>query len=387
MSATQQGIFALLKSAVTCQPQQLPESFDLASAEQLIRKHHMVPLIYAGAVQCGISRQLPVMRSFFRSYCKALQASERQMMALNRLLEAFEENGIDYMPLKGSRLKALYSAPELRTMGDADILIRMEQYEKIRPVLISLGFAEKNETDHELVWESEELFLELHKRLIPSYNQDFYAYFGDGWQLAKRTSGSKYTMAPEDEWIYLFTHFAKHFRDGGIGCRHVVDLWVFRRENPNLDEGYIRTELEKLELQDFYENVVSLVATWFDGAVSNAKVDFMTEYILNSGSWGAMETRVVSRVIRDTARVEGTFRGKIVYVLQTAFPSLEMLRGKYRILRKYPWLLPAVWLLRPFYKILFEFRSLDRQKREMAAIRTARLQEQRKAMQIVGLRK
>ena len=39
-----------------------------------------------------------------------------------------EENGIDYLPLKGYNLKKLYPKPELRTMGDADVLIRLADF-------------------------------------------------------------------------------------------------------------------------------------------------------------------------------------------------------------------------------------------------------------------
>ena len=58
-------------------------------------------------------------------------------------------------------------------------------------------------------------------------------------------------MTPEDEFIYLFTHFAKHYRDGGIGCRYVVDLWVFLRNNPTMDPEKIKRELDKLQLREF----------------------------------------------------------------------------------------------------------------------------------------
>ena len=37
-------------------------------------------------------------------------------------------------------MKALYPAPELRVMGDADVLIRLEQYEKIVPLMEKMGF-------------------------------------------------------------------------------------------------------------------------------------------------------------------------------------------------------------------------------------------------------
>ena len=44
--------------------------------------------------------------------------------AATALITPLDENGIDYMPLKGACLKLIYPQPELRLMGDADILIK-----------------------------------------------------------------------------------------------------------------------------------------------------------------------------------------------------------------------------------------------------------------------
>ena len=148
-------------------------------------------------------------------------------------------------------------------MGDADILIRLEQYDRIRPILESQGFTEQTETDHELIWNDEELCLELHKHLIPSYNRDYYDYFGNGWQLAAADAHGRCAMDPEDTFIFLLVHFAKHYRDGGIGLRHITDLLVFRRAHPVMDEGYIRTALERLELTEFYRHICRLLDYWF----------------------------------------------------------------------------------------------------------------------------
>jgi len=314
-----------------------------------------------------------------------VQISERQLQALDRIYKAFEENGIDYMPLKGCRMKALYSKPELRAMGDADILIRMEQYDKICSAMKALQFAQKDETDHELVWTSGSLYLELHKRLIPSYNRDYHRYFGDGWSLASHRTGTRYEMAPEDEFIYLFTHFAKHYRDGGIGCRHVVDLWVYLRAYPELDPEYICTELEKLQLTEFYQNIRRLISVWFEEEASGTKTDFLTEFIFASGSWGQMENRVLSRAVRDASHSILGFNGKLLYLWQTAFPGVKVLRGKYTILKKYPFLLPLVWLVRPFYKVFFERSTLKKQKNNIDAFDQNGMENHQKMLQYVGL--
>lgn len=384
MTTIQTGITALLKSAITGVPQQLPAGFDIQTAAPLIQRHHMVSMAYIGALTCGIPQQDPLMQQFFRSYCKVLQISERQMQALERVFAAFEKNGIDYMPLKGTNMKQLYPKPELRIMGDADVLIQMEQYEKIIPIMESLGFTPKMESDHELSWQSADLYLELHKRLIPSYNEEYYAYYGDGWEFARLQSGSRFAMTPEDSFVYLFTHFTKHYRDGGIGCRHVVDLWVYLRSYLNLDEAYIQRELEKLKLLEFYQNMRRLITVWFEGAAADDKTDFMTEFIFASGSWGAMDSGAISMGLRNAKR-GGSFGSKLIYVWRHLFPGVALLKYKYTVLQKVPWLLPVVWVIRPFYKVFAEWGSVMQHKRKLDLMSQENIDERRQMLQYVGL--
>ena len=385
MNATQRGIVTLLKSAVTGECLPLPEGFTLEDALPLIRQHHMVTMAYEGAQTCGIPVTHPVMQQLFQAYCKAYLICEKQMKAFRRICTAFDEAGIDYMPLKGCCMRPRYPQPELRMMGDADILIRLEQYDRIIPIMETLGFQAKSESDHELVWTSSDLYVELHKRLIPSYNKDFHAWFGNGWQLAKVKNGTRYSMTPEEEWIYLFTHFAKHYRDGGIGCRHVVDLWVYLRSNPHLDETCVRAELEKLRLLEFYENIRNLLEVWFADAPADEKMEIMSDFVFTSGSWGAAESRILSRTVRDAKHSALGFSGKLVYIWETLFPGVLVLREKYTILKKAPWMLPVVWLVRPFYKVLFERKDLKRQERNLNALDPKSLTARRELLNYIGL--
>ena len=385
MDTTQQGVIALLKAAITGEAELLPDGFDLTQAVNLMKHHHVAPLLYEGAVRCGIPGKEPAMLSLFQNCCRVLLISEGQMRDVQRIFIAFDENGIDYMPLKGCRMKALYPRPELRVMGDADILIRREQYDQIVPIMQSLNFQEGLESDHELVWKSSNLYLELHKHLIPSYNEDLYGYFGTGWQRAARVSGGYHAMSPEDEWIFLFTHFAKHFRDGGIGCRHVVDLWVYRRANPALDEAYVRAQLEQLQLLEFYDNIHRLIFAWFCGGETDEKTELISQLIFASGSFGQDEMRLLSRTVRDAHKGEKNRSGRLVYLWQTAFPDAQTLREKYTVLKKAPWMLPAVWVYRPFYKVLCEGKTLKKKKQDLSALSDENLDARQQMLHLVGL--
>lgn len=385
MNVTQKGILTLLRSAITGETLPLPEGFEIEDAYSQIKRHHMAALVYEGAVHCGVSGQNPVMQRLFQGYAKSLQISERQMAQISRICSVFEENGIDYMPLKGCNMKPRYPKPELRNMGDADILIRLEQYDRIVPLMESLGFREAQDTSHELVWKSEALYLELHKRLVPSINKDFNAYFGDGWRLAKRKNGTRYSMTPEDELVYLFTHFAKHYRDGGIGCRHVVDLWVYLRKNPDLDESYVERELAKLKLLEFYQNICRLIRVWFEDAPTDEKIALMTQFLFSSGSWGEEESKALSRMLRDSKHSVLGFNGKFLYIFQTLFPGVEVLREKYTILKKAPYLLPLVWVYRLIWKLLFQRDSLKIHEKNLDTINRQNLENRHQMLNYVGL--
>lgn len=385
MNDIQRGVVTLLRSAVTGDRLNLPEGFSMEDALPLIKKHHMLTLAYAGAVNCGISSKDATMQQLFQSYLKKMLVSERQMRDVNRIFAAFDENGIDYMPLKGCKMKALYPKPELRIMGDADILIRTEQYDRIRSIMKDLGFTEGEESNHELIWKSDSLYLELHKRLIPSYNKDYYAYFGDGWQLGVIERGTRYTMESEDEWVYLFTHFAKHYRDGGIGCRHVVDLWVWLRNHPDLNWNAIEANLTKLQLLEFCGNIRRLLRVWFEGEAGDPVTDFISQFLFDSGSWGQETSRLLSASLKASKAAGSIASGRARSWLRAFFPSAREIAPRYPILKKFPWLLPLVWPYRWIRAALFGRDTIHRRQREMSVTTVDQVEQHRQALNYVGL--
>ena len=381
MNTTQQGILVLMKSAVTGEGLTLPEDFSLSRALPLIQAHHIIPLAYAGAVHCGLSLAESAMQQLLLRSGKLMLSAEKQMQAIDSVLRAFQEQGIDHMPVKGCLMKGRYPSPEMRPMGDADILIRMEQYDAIRPILMELGFVEELESDHELIWKSPDLYLELHKRLIPSYNRDYYAYFGDGWRLASQKNGCCHAMTQEDEYIYLFTHFAKHYRDGGIGCRHVLDLWVMDRWMTKPDREYIRRELKKLCLDRFHDNMKRVMDHWFEGGASDDVTELISQFILTSGSWGGMETHVLSMEARKT-KASGS---KTRALIHSVFPPARALENKYRILKRWRWMLPLVWVWRWIRTVLYERSHIRSTVRKLNVIDREAVDLYQRSLNAVGL--
>lgn len=353
MTIQQKGLITLIKSAISEKSHKLPDGFDLSEAFDVARKHGIIPMVYYGACNCGIDKSCDTMRESFKAVCAAIIIGERQNTEIKRVLDAFVENKIEFIALKGIHLKKLYPKHEMRRMGDADILIKPSEYECIRAVMIQLGFSEKLESDHELIWSNGAVVIELHKHLIPSYNKDYYAYFGDGWKLAKIKSdnGFEYNMTAEDNLIYLFTHFAKHYRDCGIGIRHLVDLWVYRHNHSCLDEVYIRKELEQLQLQAFYSNVIKTLEVWFEDAECDDVSDFISQVIFSSGVYGKSENRTKSIALKERKKGNTVTKFMAIKLFKTVFKGYGEMSEFYPCLRKLPVLLPILWGVHLFKRI------------------------------------
>lgn len=385
MNTIQQGIILLLKSAITGESYPLPDGFSIEAACPIIKKQGLITLAYDGAVRCGISRKEPAMEELFRSYYAVLLRSERQMVKVNQIFEKFEEAGIDYLPFKGCVMKQLYPKPELRVMGDADILIRMPQYECIKPILETLGFVLKQESDCELVWTCPELYMELHRRMVQPSQMDYDAYFGDGWSRAVQLNGYRYTFSPEDMYIYLFMHFTKHYRCGGIGCRHVVDIWVYRRANPGMQEEYINRELEKLNLRQFHENFLRMLDVWFGDGQPDEITEFIAKRIFSGGSWGSEKDYHVFLALQKTKKPERIKNSRLFYTLRMLFPPLQQMRKTYPMLDHFPVLLPIAWLMRGIRVLLYKRKKIGKVVKTGKLISDQALQSHQEGLRMVGL--
>ena len=366
MTEQQNTLIRLIKSALTGEPYALPQDFDLAEAFQIAKRHGVDVMVYYGALLCGVSKSLaPMQEELLRVY-QSISIGETQMTAVRKILSELEARGVAHMPLKGVLLKELYPHSEMRRMGDADILIDCSKYETVRSFMNELGYTERYESDHELVWKKKTITIEFHKRLIPSYNKDYYQYYGDGWNLAIPADGYKYRhgMTPCDEMVYLFTHFAKHYRDAGIGLRHIIDLWIYRKHNPDMDETYIRNELRKLQLLDFYDNVMRTLSVWFENYPADEKTEYITQFIFTSGEFGRNHTANLSSALKYAKSGQSQQTIRCRRALRTIFPGYEEMSRKYKILRTVPILMPIMWIVRIFEKVFVKKRVrrfIDRQ--------------------------
>lgn len=380
------GVISLIKSALTGEKAVLPDGFDFAAAYKLAKAHGIIPLLYYGIVDSGIPLDEALSQKFLTGILQGIAVCEKQMAELADLSAKFEENGIDFMPLKGSVIRSLYPKPELRSMGDADILIRAEQYEKIVPILQESGFSFVKESSNELCWNKSPFYLELHRYLVSPRHKDYFRALGDGWQLAKPAEGCKhrYVMSDEDFFVFLLVHFAKHYRTSGIGIKHMTDIWLYLKAKPELDDAYIAQKLEQLHLLRFYENVCKTVDAWFENAEFDDITYLITEKIFSSGAFGTKETVMQGNALRDMqeGKVKNARGNRIFTAFFLPYKNMCIL---YPVLKKAPILLPFLWVYRGVYTVFCKKGAISEQYRSINSLSTERLSKYEEDLHTVGL--
>lgn len=347
------SVLSIINAALGGAPDNVSPDASIDEYVQFARMQQIEALMIIGLSKSGVLVSEEVRRVLYG----AVAVSVRQLSALKQLCETFDEHDIDYMPLKGSMLKNLYPSNEMRSMGDIDILVRIGQYERIRPLMLAEGYEEDHESDHEYVWNGKGVHIELHKLLFQPSNQDYFDYFGECWQFARKTDKSHcYEMSPEDTLIYLFTHFSKHYRNAGVGIRQALDLYVYRRAYPDIDEKYVLEKMRLLQLDRFYENTMHMLDVWFEDAEHTEASKLISDRLFESGVFGRQEDLQQSKVLRRAGT--DVNKAKLRIWLERIFLPLNGMSELYPILRKLPVLLPVMWIVRCFHVVFHKRERL-----------------------------
>lgn len=284
-------------------------------------------------------------------------------------MDVLEKMGVRHMPLKGYIVKNLYPSPDMRTMGDLDLLIDESRSDAVVRAFVADGFTYCDEGDLHTNVERGNAYIEFHRAMVDKQHEKLYSYFGTGFERAKLCDGfnHRYELTHEDMYIFLVAHIAKHYRYEGTGIRSILDLYVYRRAYPDLDMNYIYNETKKMGLGEFYKKIEKLSDDWFSGSF-NGEYDGMSSYIVAGGVYGLEEMNYINEFINETDESMTSRKGKDF--LRAMFPDKETMCIRYPALKKCIYLLPLFWVIR-FFDTLIRFprHFIDRIKSSVRILR------------------
>lgn len=343
---------------------------DLVYIYKMSEIHHVVPMIYNAAYnedffkECDANFQTMFKSSAFRYIFSQIQRT-------NHFLEVYKklsEKNIKILVFKGIIFRNMYNNPDDRISSDEDILIKKEDYEKVKEFFLSEGF-EFIDKGEECAYFSKStgLCIEVSTSLF-SHESKAYGHlnklFEDVFEKSIKINIDKIdilTLSHEQHLIYIVFHNMKHFLTGGFGIRQVADFSKYIEtygEYINWEKFW--SDLKDLNYDTFALNLIEISLkylgfnddkitypnniTSFDELKNSQKYYINSESLINdildAGVFGASTMDRKHTALMTLDAVEDKKKSNR---LKAVFPNVNYLKDNYTYLQKYPILLPVAW--------------------------------------------
>ena len=241
---TQAIFFSLLRAGLweqDCQP--APEATEWRAVFGLAGEQSVTGLVAAGLEHMAGSVPKADLHPFLMRVLAMEETNVRMNRFIAELMEQLRAQGIKACLVKGQGIAQCYERPLWRACGDVDLLLDAENYDKAKaflPTIASKVEKEDSSVKHLAMtigsWE-----VELHGTLRGGVSEQMDRMI-DEVQVETcsndqvRIWNNNGTEVPlptmDNDIIFIFTHFLKHFFKGGIGLRQICDwcrlLWTYR---------------------------------------------------------------------------------------------------------------------------------------------------------------
>lgn len=372
---TSEALWSLLSAALHDTP---ARPLNLARDEwdglmDLARFCGIAGMLYPAVVSLPAPRQPPpdlLTRWRMTAMQTAMREARRASLATD-IAGAMEAGGVRVIGLKGIVLRSLYPHPDLREMGDVDLLVRPGDLAAAGRVLERAGLRRISVQENlENWWHPTGTLFEIHHRLfVPRARVRGDREFEEALRTrASRTeAGGGGTIAPqaEDSAVYAVLHMVKHIRSNGFGPRDFADLAVLMRAG--VDPMRLVERLERHNAVRFGMTVLLLCHGFLDTALSSDASSWSREIgvdLLRRLGKDALDAGVhgggrLDRGLAMAAIMQETYKDRsracprpsrsrtwISTPLRVAFPERAHLGERYRYAWDRPWMLPLAWIHR-----------------------------------------
>lgn len=328
------------------------------------------------------------------SFASTVAQSVNKEYQMKKLISRLTEEKIDHLLFKGYVVRRFYPVSELRTFGDIDFIIRMEDRNKSHQLMLKLGYQPEVDYGEVYVYSKGAEHYEIHTSIMTINVSDgsrTIDYFQNPWKKAELKQGCTYEFAPEYHLIYLISHIAKHMSGHGAGIRMYLDIALFLKYyEGKLNWEYVITEMRKLNLEYFLNTVLHAVQNWFGipipiviEPVKEGVFEDFQNYTLSAGIFGFDKRETGLIKVRQQVAKGKRFSKQSAFI-HKLFPSASAIESRYTFLKNKHWLLPAAWVVR----IFVTYKDAKKNMKELKQIVTADSKEAakiNKMMREIGL--
>ena len=228
-------------------------------------------------------------KSYKKYYIGWVVKQEEFLSIQNEITNIFNDNNINHLYFKGSVLCNLYDDISVRTRGDIDVYVDINDLDKAKSLLISNGYElEAGGEPHNITLYKNNIMIELHFALLDdSHPIKLINYYSKPFDIAHNVDNCLYALNDTEHFIYCLAHFAHHLRQGA-GIRYMLDFYYMLKKT-NIDYDKLHKDFELLGLSKLYNNTLNVIYYLTDekfDEFDNTEIDYFIEYMLKSGIHG-----------------------------------------------------------------------------------------------------
>lgn len=319
-----------------------PDTFDISVLLNTARLHHLENFLYPPLSKLRGFSASPIGKIVKEAYMQAITLESTQQIDADLFMDKFEENAIEHMPLKGLIIKNLYPSPDFRQSNDIDIYVPDKYTYDVQKIMDACGCTHESVGFgmHDSYTQGKLVEIEIHRSLMAPEFPELNKVCDEILANRKLSDGYKYRyeLSTEDCYLYIVLHAVKHLKHSSIGIRAFLDMKIYLdRYDADMDHAYIDKMLEKAKIKDAEKNMRLLAEHWFGTRRSaDKKILAFADLVGTNGSYGTAEQ------YQEWSKTQNKF---VKFLKDFFWPYKYMVR-RFRILKKYPFLLPIYWIYR-----------------------------------------
>lgn len=281
---------------------EISNDVDWQKLSDLAMKHTVLPLVINSLSTQELEKVPKGLKSMWRNFSmQALLANEALLSEQHRVIALIAESEVPCVILKGSSVAINYPNPELRMMGDIDLLVKTENQMNVIRILQAAGYGDVRNPDHSVHKgiSNGKFTVEIHNKVSEYSNNagihdGLSSLFEDG--ISRRVFKNGIPMLPDEmQAVSLLLHKFTHLKNEGLGLRQLCDWAMFIHKRMTAELWLeLKPRLKEFGLLNFA------------GVVTRACVDYL--YLPeNSAPWAMKYSGELEGEIMDNILESGNF--------------------------------------------------------------------------------
>ncbi|MBE6571306.1 MAG: hypothetical protein E7656_03530 [Ruminococcaceae bacterium] len=362
-------------------------SFDWHQIAKIAKEQGVASFVYDGARRAEISIPGEICQQWKNHVTASMFQNERLLIAQRDVVRIFKQANIPVAVLKGSSSARYYPQPELRALGDIDLLVRNSDMNAAKALLLQEGYAMSDDNhDFHSGFTKSGVLIELHEQVTS---------FPDtpGGKLAKEATekfldhietgtmcGYEFpVLNRSNQALSLLLHMVRHMFEGGIGLRQLCDWMVFVATEGSRFADDVCPVLKQCGLLTFAEVSAKTCVQYLGldpacclwcNSVDEHTCELFMDSVFSGGNMGSANTAAMGSLFTDEKSMGDNKSSAISFVRKI----------NRRVYRSFPFvkrvklLLPIFWVYLPIRYFVRSVLGLRPRKSLTKVVGTAKKQ-------------